>query len=114
MRLRKDSLWEVLISLGYSLGGSLGLNCIVQWMAMSLDGHLVFPYRQPFTLIVGALSLFWCLGLLVYDVLRKSDWKWWQKLLCRAVTVVITFLPLVMLWAWLIKLGDRLMGTDAF
>lgn len=103
---------EVLISLGYGVGGSLGLWNLVQWMAMGLDNHLRFPYRSPFVITVGICTLIWCLCLLGWDLNRVSEWSRRQRIGVRVLVVVLTFLPLLALWDQLYELGDLLMGNE--
>lgn len=113
MKRLNRAFWnEVLIGLGYSLGGSLGLCCLLQFMAMALDSHLPFPYRKPISLIMGLLSLIWCMGLLYFDCSRKGEWKRWQQCICRICVVCITFMPLLIMWLGLFELGDLLIGID--
>lgn len=112
MRSKWKYVKELLISASYSMGGSLGLLCIANWMAMELDSHLQFPYRRPIVLALGLLALLCCIVLLGYDLSRERLWKWWQTLLCRLMIIALSFEGFLMLWSFLFLVGDSWIGTD--
>jgi len=104
----KKWLPEIGIGLGYSAGGSLGFYALINLWAMALESHLRFPYRRPVMTAAALVALFFCLGLLCYDVERGPRVGWIRWFLWRLVTIALSFLPLLWVWDALSYLGDML------
>lgn len=88
------------LSLGLSLFGSLGLVCFIDWYGMAVFGERhCYPYRYPFCIAAGFVSLFICIALLVITILlavKQPKPKYW---LIEIPVVLITFIPMLLLWA---------------
>lgn len=104
----KKWLPEIGIGLGYSAGGSLGFYALMNFWAMALDNHLRFPFRRPVMTVAALVALFFCLGLLCYDLERGPRVGWIRWILLRVITVVLTFLPLLFVWNALVELAGQM------
>ena len=84
------------ISLFYSLFGSLGLLCFLDWFAMAAfhERHH-YPYRYPFSVMTGLLSLLLCFATFAVNIILLSDFKTKRvkTVTIEVLLTIITFVP---------------------
>ncbi|MGN1412412.1 MAG: hypothetical protein ACI4WH_07915 [Oscillospiraceae bacterium] len=94
-----------IISLIYSIFGSLGLICFLNWFGiMAFNESRHYLRLIPFCEIVGLLSLIVCIinFFMNISILFKMDNPKWKVILKEFLIVIISFIPLLYMWRDLI------------
>lgn len=94
-----------IISLIYSIFGSLGLMCFLNWFAiMAFNESQHYPRLIPFCEIAGLVSLIVCMinFFMNISILSKMDNPKWKVILKEFLIIIISFIPLLCMWNYFI------------
>lgn len=97
------------LSLGLSVFGSLGFVCLIDWYGMALfNERCRYPYRYPFDIAAGLISLIICIALLVITILLAAKQPKPRSWLIGIPVLLISFAPMLFIWASVITFVGEL------
>lgn len=94
-----------IVSLIYSIFGSLGLMCFINWFSIiAFNESRHYPRLIPFCKTMGLICLMVCILNFYFNIkiLLKIDISKKKVILKELLIVLVSFIPMVVMWSYFI------------